>query len=335
MDLIGRIIRKAQRLGSNEPTGEAPARNGVHAAGVQAGAVEIKPGTRRTFFFVSGHPRSGTNWISNLCNLHPDICCHGEFHFEVMYEALERFTNKPWYLGSLPHIKPVAEHALEQFVHRTLNAMADKRKPGARIVGDHTPKPFKLQLADGAYIVALRDGRDVVVSWTFHLLRTGMTDIVHDEARETFAREMSAGMDDPEKLKTAAQNLLRDQEWVTRLSAGWSLQIQNDLPAVQAISASGGAARVMIAKYEAMLSDVEGERARLYEFLGAAPDKALPISRETRTAPGFGREDPTHFFRKGESGDWKNYFDERTAGWFKACAGQQLIDAGYEKDERW
>lgn len=331
MHLLTRIIRKAQQLGSPEP---AVIRNGVQGSSAQA-LVEVKAKPVRTYFFVSGHPRSGTNWISNLCNLHPDICCHGEFHFEVMYEALERFTGKPWYVASEAHVKPVAEQAMASLVHRTLSAMADARKPAARIIGDHTPKPFGVMLPDAAYIIALRDGRDVVVSWTFHLLRTGMSDIVHEQARDTFVREHAAIGGDPERLKTAARNLLRDQEWITRLASGWSLEVQNDLPKYAELKTSHERARAMIVRYEDLLRDVEGGRTRIYEFLGASPERAAPVSRETRTLPGFEREDPKSFYRKGEAGDWKNYFDEQTAGWFKASAAQQLIDTGYEKDDRW
>ena len=334
MALISRIIRKAQQLGTAE--GGSAARNDAAVqSGAGASSVEIKPGGPRSYFFVSGHPRSGTNWISNLCNLHPDICCHGEFHFQVMYEAFERFTGKPWYVASESHVKPVAEQSLTQLVHKTLLAMAERRKPGASVIGDHTPKPFQLMLPDAGYLIALRDGRDVVVSWTFHLLRTGRPDIVHDQVRGVFERELGACAGEPEKLKDAAASLLRDAEWVGRLASGWSLQVQNDLPKIQSIEASGGPSRVMLVRYEDLLADIESGRSRMYEFLGVNADRAMPLSRETHTIPGFGRDDPTSFYRKGEWGDWKNYFDERSAGWFKAAAARQLIDAGYEKDDCW
>lgn len=334
MDLLSRIIRKAQKLGQPEAAVPAPQRNGVHAGGARA-ELELKPGLARTFFFVCGHPRSGTNWVSNLCNLHPDICCHGEFHFQVMYDAFDKFVERPWYVGSEAHIKPVAEQSLTQFVQTTLMAMADKRKPGSRIVGDHTPRVFQVLVRDASYIVVQRDGRDVVVSWTFHLLRTAKSEIVHEQARATFERELSMCGSDPDKLKIATRNLLQDQEWVTRLASGWSLQVQNDLPRIAAVQSSGGPTRVLVVRYEDLLNDVEGGRARMYEFLGARPDAAKPISSDSRTSPGFGREDPLSFYRKGEAGDWRNYFDTNTSAWFKACAGVQLIETGYEKDDRW
>jgi hypothetical protein len=40
-------------------------------------------------------------------------------------------------------------------------------------------------------------------------------------------------------------------------------------------------------------------------------------------------------FRKGVSGDWKNYFTAQHKSVFKEVAGQLLIDLGYEKDMDW
>ena len=40
-------------------------------------------------------------------------------------------------------------------------------------------------------------------------------------------------------------------------------------------------------------------------------------------------------FRKGLIGDWKNHFTEEHKAAFKACAGQYLVQMGYEKDLDW
>jgi hypothetical protein len=308
-------------------------------AGQVAAAAAVRPESAYRFFFISGHPRSGTNWLSNLCNLHPDVCCHGEFHFQVLYEAFDRFTGKPWYVGSEPHVKSVAERGLAETTRKCLIAMASVRKPGASVVGDHTPKPFQLLCPDAAYLTIVRDGRDVIVSWTYHLLRTARPDIVHEQTRTLFKNELApvvAGGKSPELIASAAKNLLRDREWVSRLASGWAMQIQNDLPKIRELESSPrSGTRVLLLKYEEMLGDLERRRAEVYRFLGVDPSRAAAPSRETHTIAGFGRDDPASFYRKGEAGDWKNYFDSENAGWFKACAGKELIDAGYERDDGW
>lgn len=48
-----------------------------------------------------------------------------------------------------------------------------------------------------------------------------------------------------------------------------------------------------------------------------------------------GIEDRNSHYRKGISGDWKNYFTEKHKTAFKKAAGQLLIDLDYEKDFNW
>jgi hypothetical protein len=40
-------------------------------------------------------------------------------------------------------------------------------------------------------------------------------------------------------------------------------------------------------------------------------------------------------FRKGQPGDWKEYFTEKNKEQFKATAGDLLIQMGYERDFDW
>lgn len=48
-----------------------------------------------------------------------------------------------------------------------------------------------------------------------------------------------------------------------------------------------------------------------------------------------GTEDQKHHYRKGVSGDWKNYFSEEHKQRFKLEAGDLLIGLGYEKNLNW
>jgi len=40
--------------------------------------------------FLRAYQRSGTNWMGNLLNLHPDIVCKGEFHFKSFFDSYLR-----------------------------------------------------------------------------------------------------------------------------------------------------------------------------------------------------------------------------------------------------
>jgi len=48
-----------------------------------------------------------------------------------------------------------------------------------------------------------------------------------------------------------------------------------------------------------------------------------------------GEENPNVFMRKGVVGDWKNYFTKESATAFNLHASEALIQAGYEKNEKW
>ena len=73
----------------------------------------------------------------------------------------------------------------------------------------------------------------------------------------------------------------------------------------------------------------------MYEFLGVEPGAAAPVSPDTRTTAGHGRDEPRSFFRKGEAGDWRRYFTPNTTRWFHEEAGNALIQFGYESTPNW
>lgn len=43
---------------------------------------EIARVAQRQLFFVGGAPRSGTTWLQQILNAHPDVSCHGEGLFQ-------------------------------------------------------------------------------------------------------------------------------------------------------------------------------------------------------------------------------------------------------------
>ena len=101
---------------------------------------------------------------------------------------------------------------------------------------------------------------------------------------------------------------------------------------------SGGA---LLVRYEDMIADEVGQFEKICEYCG------MSISREqlhgiiqrhsfvNRAGRKPGEEDITSHYRKGISGDWKNYFTDRIKEKFKQEFGQILIDTGYEKDVSW
>ena len=130
-------------------------------------------------------------------------------------------------------------------------------------------------------------------------------------------------MENPHKL-------LDNEAWVKKIARQWAQRAKRDDEFVQKTISGEIAAEVMTVKYEDLHKDTEPMRKSLYRFLSLDPDIAEPLdSGGVRTKAGHMREDPTKFLRKGEVGDWKNYFDKKIHSWFNSVAEQMLNRHGY------
>ncbi len=284
------------------------------------------------FFFLGGCYKSGTNWVTNLLNLHPKIAVTGEFHFEELFKAMDRFTTRSWYRARREPVRHVAWEAMENLVRRTLYT-ATRDRPAAVWLGDHTPRHMRELLPGAPRVNVVRDGRDVLVSFAFHLLRARNPDELVPGNRELAQRFQPAFKADPDKFKNAGEGFLGNDEWVRGQARAWAGFITHNSAEAERVRAAG--TRVLDVRYEDLHADLEGQRAALYRFFGLDPGEAAPPSAATKTLPGFKKENPKSFFRKGQVGDWKNYFDERLTRIFKDEAADALISAGYETDRNW
>ncbi len=304
-------------------------------AGEPARAQTIK----HDFFFVRGHPRSGTNWVGALLNLHPQVNCWGEFHFEDIRNAIDGLQAHPWQITSRENLKKVMDDAFEDLVRKSILTLKE-RKPGAKWIGDRTPRGLRVFLEQAPYFLIVRDGRDIVVSWTFHVLRMRphvLDVVVPAELRPGFNRLYERFRADADHFRTHPHELLSDEGWVRMVASRWANWVRADAASAACIreGKKGSRGRLLELRYEQLHADTETWRTRMYEFLGLDPGEALPLSSETRTAPGFEKEDPMSFWRHGAVGDWKTYRNDDFVRWFKDSAGEVLVELGYEKDGHW
>src|SRR5947207_8757794 len=128
------------------------------------------PRVEHSLFFVRGHPRSGTNWLGALLNLHPQVNCFGEFHFEDIRNAIDLQQAHPWQITAREPLKTVMDRCFEDMVKKAMLTL-ESRKPMARWIGDRTPRGLRVFVEGAPHFLIIRDGRDVLVSWTFHVLR--------------------------------------------------------------------------------------------------------------------------------------------------------------------
>ena len=299
--------------------------------------VESPSAPPREFFFVRGHPRSGTNWVGALLNLHPQINCFGEFHFEDIRNAIDTLQNQPWQITAREPLKTVMDDCFEEMVRRSMLTL-ESRKPMATWIGDRTPRGLRVFLEGAPYFLIIRDGRDILVSWTYHVLRMRphvVNAVVPAELREAFGTKYEKFTADPGYFRKHPEELLTDEGWVRFVAGRWANWMRADREALERIERTELDARTMTIRYEELHADTEGGRRAMYRFLGLDPDEAGPLGRDSRTMPGFDEEDPTSFWRHGRIGDWKRYGNDRFKQWFKDSAGEVLVEFGYEKDGNW
>lgn len=277
--------------------------------------------------------RSGTNWAGSLLNLHPCVLCRGEFHFQRLYAGVQNFAELRNYDGgdqSKQLIRGRFESGLRDVVRSCIAGTASL-KPGATHLGDRSPEALTDQYGPYPTIYIVRDGRDVLVSWMFHLLTHGSQNA--DDAflrhQADFARSPRSFVDEPSKALSLV-------DWTRIGIKKWCERVRADHDLILKRHDQGGDAPVFLIRYEDLHADTDHWRRKMYAFLGVDSDAASPVSQESNTAAGFNRgEQPDSFYRSGQIGDWKKYFTPLTSELFKEECGDLLVRLGYETDSSW
>ncbi|MBY0310854.1 MAG: sulfotransferase domain-containing protein [Phycisphaerales bacterium] len=371
---IKRIVRSAIRVVSPGAAAEAPARRSPrhteqpvlgHRAGIDRReygnpafeacrnaenyTVRVDGREHRVFFFC-GHPRSGTHWMDAVIKLHPKLWIDGEYRFESLHNSLNDLTGKSWHAASR---EPMRTQAVESF-RRTIKEIigsSSAHRPGAAWLGDRTPRPCRVLLPGAPQFLIIRDPRDILVSWAHQELKNGGFNYIDGGFAAELGESRAKFLADPDHFKKNPGELLGCERWLRRLAGRWRRHLRVDMECLKKIDAGlieevnpladrppmlwNWQSRVLVVRYENIHRDPEGERSRIYSFLGVNPAEAGPLSDETRTKPKLASENPHGLFRKGAVGDWVQYFTDDVKGWFKDEAGDTLIELGYEKDDNW
>lgn len=302
------------------------------ATGTAAPAAAASGDSGLQVFFVRGHARSGTNWVGRLLNLHPRIRCTGEWHLNALVHAAENITSQGFMMSSRPPYRKMIRDGVRSIVRACLTTTcADD--PHVSHAGDRSPAPLEEMAEGGRYFLVVRDGRDVLVSFTYLQLsgrgrqfRQGPFAEIMRPAMERFAADPFFYVHHPEEL-------LSEERWVRWAARQWSERVLADMHTAEGWNADSP--RVHEVRYESLHEDVESRRRAMYRFLGLDPDEARPIESGEDTLPGLGTENPASYRRKGEIGEWKRYFTPQVAAWFKAEAGEALHRLGYASQDDW
>ncbi len=297
-------------------------------------SVEVNGRVYKLFFLV-GHARSGTNWTGAILNRHPQINSHGEFRFEALRTGFDDLTRHSWHAAHHEPMRSVAERCFKDSVRQVLGALATRR-PDSEWIGDRTPRSLDTFLPDAPHFLIIRDPRDMLVSLVHREFVHGGFNFRQDAFRDRLTPARQRFLDDPNHFKDHPEELFGDEAFLRYLAGKWTRHMLHDLEVLASIERGERSTPVHVLRYETLHADPEGERAKMYQFLGLEPNEAESLSHDSMSAPGFKRsEDPRKFYRKGGVGDWKTYFHDDAKRWFKEESHGLLVRLGYEQDEAW
>ena len=219
--------------------------------------------------------------------------------------------------------------------------------PGKRIYG--TKAYTNLRQLFSAYpnskvVHIVRDGRDVCVSKRFHLLRMGV--FYPGEERSQWLKLIKR-LPFGQRAAFIAQNRFRlfntsaflnpgkDSPLFThgslnKLASEWSRI--NQYINLYKLDFPG---KFIEVRYEDLKQAPVETLGKVCAFLDADPSSALMDRINEENSFKRLKKGKDSFFRKGTSGDWRNYFNSEDVIRFKSIAGDMLIDLGYETMDDW
>lgn len=318
-----------------------------------------------TWFFVTGFPKSGNKWFQKMLfsfeavggfNNRPDEglpllatslidskplaklfraeCVTFEAFVKQLYHpGIDQ--NLQWSAAGLPALREIitqltahsrkmcrgrsSEAHFQHLLDRSAKAVVPhQRWRAVGLPGMHTPITQVQRLLPSFRIVhLLRDPRDVIVSYFYHQIST-LTE------------------------ETALEMVRLDRHGKVEMRPRWkrpfARRIGRRLRKYYGKS-MGDAGEILRVRYEELLADGAAQVAGVLRFLNVAEslervEEVLERhSFERRT--GSSAEQRGSLRRKGQSGDWRNYFDRELLDELGSSFVDLVADLGYERGSTW
>lgn len=181
-------------------------------------------------------------------------------------------------------------------------------------------------------VYSIRDGRDAVISSYFFFLRG-----VPDTDDPPLPRRIRRYFPRLKNKHDVAGNLvpfIEEEMRRPRFGHHWGGHVRAYYDVAHP--------RMPMLKYEDMLNDGAEHVAQcISKLTGDEPDvrraqaalDKYSFARQAKRQPG--QEDRDRFLRKGQAGDWRNYFTKEAAEIFDHHCGEMLVRSGYEPDRSW
>ena len=273
----------------------------------------------KRLFFVGGQGKSGTTWVEQALDAHPDISCRGEGHLfdglamrmdQAVSSYRKELDQNNKLFRELPgYPLPEPEDGVRTMRGLLLDTMRSAADGNARCIGERTPANIAhLDLLvrlfpDAAFVHVIRDVRDVAVSLWHHMRRVQPS---YDRPLEVLAVELAANWS---KSMSSVRRFGREQLGDAYLEV----------------------------RYEDLFTDTATALAPVVRALGADDDAVIMAriaeASSFRTLSGRepGEVDPASHFRAGVAGGWREVLDEETAAEVWELAGGTLKRLGYER----
>ena len=254
-------------------------------------------------FFVFGQPKSGTTWLQMLLNAHPEVSCRPEdqmgFFLNNIPSLLEAYNNIITQIDERTAKQGIDKFeesdAVSLFRYLVLMTLGKSELDVSGIKDNAILDRFELYhnlFPESKFIHIVRDPRDVVVSSWHHNMRV--------EGEAAFI--------------SRAHSL---EEWSGTIAKLWA----------QGIMAVSGEERILSVKFEDLKADTTKVARRLFAFLGvncSHAGKCVEATRFDKLA-----KSGNEFFRKGQTGSWKEELDDEMLELINKEAGSLMKEWGY------
>lgn len=280
----------------------------------------------KEFFALRGFAKSGTTWAGRILNLHPEISCAGEFNWQNVAQPFLQNLAASYLFTQKAGLRDVMSQRLDRMIKE---CMVLANHPDAHWVGDRTPVRIDPGvICDGKFIHLIRDGRDVLISRAHQFFSHSRMYPQLDSMPE-IQRRRQAFKEDTQFFLKNPDELLDNLDFVRMTAQGWATEVLANQSELESLDPS----RWVEIRYESLHKDAERTRRKLYDFFDVDPGLAGPLA--FNTLPGFEKESPDSFLRKGIVGDWKHYMTARAKAAFNEEAGEALVQLGYTESTNW
>ncbi len=298
------------------------------------------------WLFVSGANRSGTTWVGQMLDEHPEVMVRGECAFFREDTGIDRCVDEAsatgWVrgcatsatlFGGLDPASITGADARERAGRLYRRVFA----PGAgvRVLGDRMPyhscvcaDRLHAAFPDAVFVDVVRDGRDTAVSSAFkRVMQRKSVELWGGPGPSEATRRRIA---DGARVDDGSGFRLFTDEAVEFFARRWVRSVEGG---ERARAFFGD--RLVRLRYETLLEDAVPGITTVFALLGVADPlsnarRAVERQRFERVTKRVrGQVDPGSLARSASIGDWRSWFTVRDETIFEAIAGGTLSRLGY------